>query len=91
MANSGNFSMPKITARTIVKVLVASLLVGMLLAALNIDPHNILKSMEAAFYKLADMGVEFFSWAIKYVLIGAVIVVPVWLISYVWRIIRNKK
>lgn len=82
--------MPKISGRSLVKILVASLLVGIILAALDIDPRNLLDSAQAAFEKLADMGVSFFNWAFTYILIGAVVVVPIWLITYLWRVIRNK-
>ena len=82
--------MPKISGRSLVKILVASLVVGIILAALDIDPRNLLDSAQAAFEKLADMGVSFFNWAFTYILIGAVVVVPIWLITYLWRVIRNK-
>ena len=68
----------------------ASLLVGIILAALDIDPRNLLTSAQVAFEKLADMGVSFFNWAFTYILIGAVVVVPIWLITYLWRVVRNK-
>jgi hypothetical protein len=82
--------LPKISGRSIVKILVASLLVGIILAALDIDPRNLLTSAQVAFEKLADMGVSFFNWAFTYILIGAVVVVPIWLITYLWRVVRNK-
>ncbi|MGY8961097.1 MAG: DUF6460 domain-containing protein [Alphaproteobacteria bacterium] len=82
--------LPKISGRSIVKILVASLLVGIILAALDIDPRNLLTSAQVAFEKLADMGVSFFNWAFTYILIGAVVVVPIWLITYLWRGVRNK-
>jgi hypothetical protein len=82
--------LPRINGRSIVKILVASLLVGIVLAALDIDPRNLLESAQAAFEKLADMGVSFFNWAFTYILIGAVVVVPIWLITYLWRVVRNK-
>jgi hypothetical protein len=88
--SEGGRSLPKINGRSIVKILVASLLVGIVLAALDIDPRNLLESAQAAFEKLADMGVSFFNWAFTYILIGAVVVVPIWLITYLWRVLRNK-
>jgi hypothetical protein len=57
--------------------LVAPLLVGIILAALDFDPRNILVSTQATYEKRADMGVSFFNWAFTYILIGAVVVVPV--------------
>ena len=57
--------------------MVAPLLVGIILAALDFDPRNILVSTQATYEKLANMGVSFFNWAFTYILIGAVVVVPV--------------
>lgn len=82
--------MPRITGGTVVKLLVLSLVVGLILAALNIDPQNFLVSMRDGAVKLFDMGVDLFGWAITYVLIGAVVVIPIWLIMYLWRYMRSR-
>ena len=87
--NSGR-PLPKISGRSIVRFLVASLWVGIVLAALDIDPRNILVSAHAAFEKLADMGLSSFNWAFTYILIGDIVIVLVWLLMYLWRVVRNK-
>tara|TARA_R110001606_G_scaffold299243_1_gene447041 strand:- start:230 stop:487 length:258 start_codon:yes stop_codon:yes gene_type:complete len=84
-------AMPRITGGTVVKLLVLSLVVGLILAGLNIDPQNILVSMRDGAIKLFDMGVELFGWAFTYVLIGAVVVIPIWLIMYLWRYMRGSR
>ena len=83
--------MPRITAGTVVKLLIASLLVGMVLAVLNIDPQNILQSARDGLEALIEMGAGVFGWAFKYILIGAVVVVPIWLVLYLWRYLRGKR
>ncbi|MEL0022374.1 MAG: DUF6460 domain-containing protein, partial [Rickettsiales bacterium] len=70
--------MPKITAKTIVKLVLACLLVGLVLSTLNIDPRNLLQSGQDAIEWLIEVGGEFFAWAVTYILIGAVVVIPVW-------------
>jgi len=82
--------MPKITGGTIVKLLLVSLLVGIVLAVLDIDPQNVLQSLRDAFESLIAMGASLFGWAFKYILIGAVVVVPVWLALYLWRYVRGR-
>jgi len=82
-------AMPKITGGTVVRLLVLSLVVGLILAGLNIDPQNILASMRDCAINLFDMGVDLFGWAFTYVLIGAVVVIPIWLIMYLWRYMRS--
>jgi hypothetical protein len=83
--------MPKITGGTVVKLLIASLLVGLVLAILNIDPQNVLQSAREGAEALIEMGASVFGWAFKYILIGAVVVVPIWLALYLWRYLRGKK
>ena len=33
---------------------------------------------------------DWVQWSIKYIFIGAVIVIPIWLIGYLWRAARGK-
>ncbi len=81
--------MPKITARTIVKLIIACLLVGLVLSTLNIDPRNILESGQDAIEWLIEVGGEIFGWAITYILIGAIVVIPIWLKLYIMKAARD--
>jgi|ETNmetMinimDraft_8_1059916.scaffolds.fasta_scaffold889342_1 Na+/H+-dicarboxylate symporter len=83
--------MPKITGGTVVKLLIVSLLVGIVLAVLNIDPQNVLQSARDGVESLIEMGASVFGWAFKYVLIGAVVVVPIWLVLYLLRYLRGRR
>ena len=85
-----DYRMPKITVKTIVKLALACLLVGLVLSTLDIDPRNILDSGRAAIEALIELGGEFFGWAVTYILIGAVIVVPIWLITYLFKAARGQ-
>ena len=55
---SGAPSMPKITVSTIVKLIIACLLVGLVLSTLNVDPRNILVSGQATIEWLIEAGGE---------------------------------
>lgn len=83
--------MPKITAKTIVKLLIACLLVGWALSVLDIDPKNILASGQAAFEAMIEFGGEFFAWAATYILLGAVVVLPIWLIMYLFKAAKGRE
>ena len=83
--------MPKITAKTIVKLLIACLLVGWILSVLDIDPKNILASGQAAFEAMIEFGGEFFAWAATYILLGAVVVLPIWLIMYLFKAAKSRE
>jgi Family of unknown function (DUF6460) len=58
-----------------------SVLVGVVLAAIGFDPWNIVNSIRLLFQRLWDFGFDTVNWLWRYFLLGAVIVIPVWLIS----------
>ena len=82
--------MPRITTGTIIKLVIACLAVGMVLAALDVDPRNILSSGKDAIEWLIQRGGEFFGWAVTYILLGAVVVIPIWLIMYLLKAARGR-
>jgi len=83
-------NLPKITVATVVKLVIASLCVGLILAYFNTDPLEILYWARDKVTDLLGDATGWVQWAIKYVFIGAVIVVPIWLINYLWRAARGK-
>ena len=58
-----------------------SILVGVVLAAIGFDPYNILRSIQLLFQRLWDLGFDAVNWVWRYFLLGAVIVIPIWLLS----------
>ena len=82
--------MPKITVSTIVKSIIACLPVGLVLSTLNVDPRNILASGHATFEWLIEVGGEFFAWAVTYILTGAIVVIPIWVIMYLLRTAKSR-
>ena len=62
------------------RLILASVLVGVILAALGLDPFDIVRSAERLIRWLWHMGFDAFRWLWRYFLLGAVIVVPIWLI-----------
>ncbi|HEU0082128.1 MAG TPA: DUF6460 domain-containing protein [Bradyrhizobium sp.] len=63
------------------RLILLSVLVGVVLAAIGFDPWNILASIRLLFQRLWDLGFDTVNWLWRYFLLGAVIVIPVWLIS----------
>ncbi|HEX2216317.1 MAG TPA: DUF6460 domain-containing protein [Xanthobacteraceae bacterium] len=64
-----------------IRLALLSILVGVVLAALGLDPWNILHSLERLVRGIWEMGWDAVSWLWRYFLLGAVIVVPLWLIA----------
>jgi hypothetical protein len=67
-------------AGVLVRLILVSILVGVILSALGFDPWNIIQSIRALFQRLWDMGFDAVRWLWRYFLLGAVIVIPIWII-----------
>src|ERR1700692_1430586 len=63
------------------RLVLLSILVGVVLAAIGFDPWNILNSIRLLFERLWNLGFDAVNWVWRYFLLGAVIVIPVWLVS----------
>src|SRR5438067_2220033 len=57
-----------------------SILVGVVLAAIGFDPWNIIYSIRLLFQRLWELGFDAVNWIWRYFLLGAVVVIPIWLI-----------
>ncbi len=71
-----------------VRLLVVSLVVGAMLMWLDIRPDEILFAIERFFYRISRMGFAAVREMIAYVAVGAIIVVPIWLVL---RLINMKR
>jgi Domain of unknown function (DUF6460) len=62
------------------RLILLSILVGVILAAIGLDPWNILESVRRLVERVWNMGFDAIRWLWRYFLLGAVIVVPIWLL-----------
>jgi Family of unknown function (DUF6460) len=67
-------------AAVLVRLVLLSIVAGIVLSALDITPDNIFYHLNLLARRLYDMGFGVFEWLFKYFLIGAVLVFPVWLV-----------
>src|ERR1700687_4110553 len=63
------------------RLVLLSILVGVVLAAVGFDPWNIIESIRLLFQRLWNLGFDAVNWLWRYFLLGAVIVIPIWLLS----------
>jgi hypothetical protein len=63
------------------RLILLSILVGVVLAAIGFDPWNIVNSVRLLFRRIWDLGFDAINGLWRYFLLGAVIVIPIWLIS----------
>ena len=64
----------------LVRLILLSILVGVILSVLGLDPWNIMQSLRSLVEAIWNMGWDAVRWVWGYFLLGAVIVVPIWLI-----------
>jgi hypothetical protein len=76
---------------TVLKLLLASLLVGLVMHWFDITPRSLISNFGATVERLFDTLARFVSWAFDYVLVGAVIVVPIWLVIFLAERARGKR
>ena len=62
------------------RLILLSILVGVLLKVFDLDPFNIIQSIERLVRTIWNMGFDAIRWLWHYFLLGAVLVVPIWLI-----------
>ncbi len=84
-------TLPRITLGTVVRVLIVCFLVGLALAFFGINPANILSNFGNIVVSVFDWSVEFFGWAGSYVILGAILVVPIWAIVFLLRMVRTRR
>jgi hypothetical protein len=70
------------------KLVLLSILIGVVLSALGLDPWNIVQSLERLIRHIWNMGFDAVRWLWRYFLLGAVLVIPIWLIM---RLVRAPK
>ena len=63
-----------------IRIILLSVLVGVILSAIGLDPRDIWRSVERLVRSVWDMGWDAFVWLWRYFLLGAVIVIPIWLV-----------
>ena len=63
------------------RLVLVSILVGVVLSAFGLDPFDIVRSVERLIRHIWNMGFEAVRWIWRYFLLGAVIVIPIWIIT----------
>ncbi len=66
--------------RVLVQLLLLSLVVGVVMAALGIEPFDLVRWIVRTFEGILDMGFGAVEQVGRYLLLGAAVVIPLWLI-----------
>lgn len=62
------------------RLIIISIIVGIVLTALGYNPRDLAAAISDLFQSIANLGFGWVESAIQYFLLGAVIVLPIWLL-----------
>ena len=77
-------------SRVFVRLVLMSLLVGFLMAMFGVSPHDVFRSVERFFAGIFDNGFGVLRDAWGYVLTGAMVVIPVWILMRLFSAGRRR-
>jgi hypothetical protein len=72
-----------------IRLIILSVVVGVILSALGIGPENLFYHLQILIRRLYDLGFGAVDWMFKYFLVGAIVVVPIWLIVRLFSGLRG--
>jgi Domain of unknown function (DUF6460) len=75
----------------VIRLALLSIVVGVVLSALGITPQNFFYQMNLLLRRIYDLGFGAFQSVLEYLVLGAMVVVPIWLISRVIKTARRSK
>lgn len=78
-----------ITPGDLLRVALISVIVGLVLAAFRVDPRSLwvdfFGTIAEAWTEFANISIDLIRWSFEYLLLGAVLVVPIWIVIHVIR------
>ena len=70
---------------TLIKVLVASLIVGIILNHFGITPDELIRYSGKSREQIEELARQGIAWALPNLALGAIVIVPVWFLVYLFR------
>ena len=71
--------------RTLVKVAVASLIVGTILAHFGITADLLMREFGLSHERIAELAHRAMVWALPNLLLGSLVIIPIWFLLYLFR------
>ncbi|MEQ1697216.1 MAG: DUF6460 domain-containing protein [Hyphomicrobiaceae bacterium] len=73
------------------RLAVISLVVGVVLSALGINANNLFSSLNMLARRIYDLGFGSIEWLAQYMIVGAMVVVPIWLAAWFLGGLRTRR
>jgi hypothetical protein len=74
----------------IFRLILLSILIGVILEVIGLDPWNLIESLKRLVLRIWDMGFDAVRWLWRYLLLGAAVVVPIWFVVRVMRVAKGQ-
>lgn len=82
--------MERSVVSTILRLAILSLLVGLALAFFDISPRALVENLGETVVDIYEVVLSFVRWSLKYVALGAVVVLPIWLVFFLIRLAKKR-
>ena len=76
-------------AGVLTRLIAISFVLGIILSALGVSPYDIVNGLRDLVWRVYSLGFHSIEWIVRYFLLGAVIVFPLWLISRLLKMGRR--
>ncbi len=73
----------------LIRLVLLSIVVGVVLSALGITPQNFFYQINVLLRRIYDLGFGAFESVVGYLVLGAMVVIPIWLIARVIKTARR--
>jgi hypothetical protein len=74
----------------VIRLVLLSVVAGIVLSALGITPDNLFYSLEVLARRISDMGFGVVRWALGYLILGAMVVVPIWFLARLFGLLGRR-
>ncbi len=81
----------QVIGKTIFKLAIVSLLVGLVMSWFDITPQSIIDNFGETIGKVYSLATSWLRWMVPYILLGATIVIPIWAILAILRLGKSKR
>jgi hypothetical protein len=71
--------------RTVVKVLLASLIVGTILAHFGLTADDLMRATGFSTDRIEHVARHGVAWALPNLMLGSMVIIPVWFLAYLFR------
>mgnify|MGYP000214897312 CR=1 FL=1 len=75
---------------TVIKLIIVSVIVGLVISMFGVTPDNVFDFLAGALQSSFNLAIDSLHWAFKYLIIGAAVVIPIWIVVFLIRIAGKK-